>query len=523
MSDVMPSQLANSVLSKFYDVLTNGDESVPPSEDNFFSWCTPGMPVDAADFDFLSQGLTGVVRKEQADILRPPGEAATSQPLPPEELERLRAQDTARLYMQAENFARLVDFIPDVAKGAEDPFARLAVLNNEGSLSEVYARVLTMSQVAASEIPEETKQKIEKYRGLLNTTTTKKDLTDEAVETIEPSEVTKLYMEKMAAYEEASLGYQIARIDALTGADARAMHLWSMSANVMRNRVKAAMADWVSNGYKVDFEKINAFIDQVMSRDLTLLKQAYRDDMEKARLTGIVSGSDFYYSSLVPGNFATSSGWTKFSFKSGDMQSRSTSSYQNKRWNVSGGASYLGIFGGKAGRSESSSREEFTSTMSSSDFSLEFEIAQLQICRPWLHQSFMQSQSWRFDPANAELQGDVLSDGGAPPRGMLPAYPTSIVFVRNLQMSLGNSESFYNYLNEKKSSSTSAGGYVSFGPFFLGGTGGNMSSTDGSTRDRGYTFDRNGISVAGMQIAGFKCAVNDQRMPNPLQTIENWV
>ena len=55
MADVMPSQLANAVLSKFYDVLISGDESVPPSEDNFFSWCTPGIPVEANDFDFLTQ------------------------------------------------------------------------------------------------------------------------------------------------------------------------------------------------------------------------------------------------------------------------------------------------------------------------------------------------------------------------------------------------------------------------------------------------------------------------------------
>src|ERR671912_627498 len=58
MAEVKPSALANSVMGKLYDVLTGGDETVPKSEDNFFTWCTPGIPVDPLDFEFLKQGLT---------------------------------------------------------------------------------------------------------------------------------------------------------------------------------------------------------------------------------------------------------------------------------------------------------------------------------------------------------------------------------------------------------------------------------------------------------------------------------
>ncbi len=56
MPDVLPSQLMNSVMGKLYDILTNGDETVPQSEDNFFSWATPGIPVEPEDFNFLTQG-----------------------------------------------------------------------------------------------------------------------------------------------------------------------------------------------------------------------------------------------------------------------------------------------------------------------------------------------------------------------------------------------------------------------------------------------------------------------------------
>src|SRR5690606_36170383 len=117
MSLVEPSVMLNSVMGKIYDVLTNGDDTVPKSEDNFFSWCTPGIVVDPGDFNFLSQGLTGVVKKAALDELQSGDGGGDAQPpeLDPALLESLRAQDTARLYMQAENFARLVDFVPDLA------------------------------------------------------------------------------------------------------------------------------------------------------------------------------------------------------------------------------------------------------------------------------------------------------------------------------------------------------------------------------------------------------------------------
>jgi hypothetical protein len=525
VADVMPSQLANAVLSKFYDVLISGDESVPPSEDNFFSWCTPGIPVEPGDFDFLTQGFTGVVKKEQADILTGPvAEGTTPEPLPPAELERLRAQDTARLYMQAEAFARLVDFVPDVSKLNNEQFARLAVLNNEGTLSEIYARVLRMSQVVHTELDDATKANVARLQGLLVKKITETDvITQQPIEREVESDLVTAYKAMQFLYEDAVLQYNARRIDAMTGADAKAVNFFAMNANVLRNRVNTAKADWMTRGHRGEYEKIAAYISQVMERDLTVLKQEYKDAFERARLTGIASGSDFQYTTLVPGNFAKSNGWTAFSFSSSDFQSRSASSYQNKKWNVSGGASYLGIFGGRASHSESSSHQEYTGTVSTDQFALSFEICQVPIVRPWFMASFLSSKTWRFDVNSPDVAGDLLSNGKSPPDGLMPGYPTSIIFVRNLKMSLGHSESLLNYVKDQQSSSTGAGGYVSFGPFFLGGSGGNMSSGGQSTRDYGYHVDEQGISSPGMSIAGFKVHTLDERAPDPLSTVTAWV
>ena len=243
-------------------------------------------------------------------------------------LESLRAQDTAGLYMQAENFSRLVDFVPDLASTTNNQFAQLSIMNNEGTLSERYEYILRMSQIMQTELPEETKKKIEKFRGLLSVTKTKKNLIDDTeTQVTEPSPLVVVYNQKMGEYENAALEYNSHRIDALTADNVKAVHYWAINANILRNKVKAAMADWVSSGYKNEYDQMAAFIDQVMQRDMALLKQQYRDDLEKARLTGMASGSDFYYTSLVPGNFMKASGWTEFGFSSSDFNNSSNSSY----------------------------------------------------------------------------------------------------------------------------------------------------------------------------------------------------
>ena len=52
MADVTPQMLANSIMGKIYDILTNGDATVPKSDTSFFSWCTPGIPASPETFSF---------------------------------------------------------------------------------------------------------------------------------------------------------------------------------------------------------------------------------------------------------------------------------------------------------------------------------------------------------------------------------------------------------------------------------------------------------------------------------------
>jgi len=431
--------------------------------------------------------------------------------------------------MQAENFARIVDVVVDVTQLHNDQFARLSVLNNEGTLSQVYEHTLRMSQVMEKQLPADVTAKIEKFRKLLTTTVQKKNLIDDSVtEVVEPSPLVKTYNEKMAAYLAAALDYNSHRIDALTADNARAIHDWAINANIYRERVKAAMADWISSGFKNDYEQISAFIDQVTARDLALLKQQYKDDLQKAKLTGLASGSDFYFTSLAPGNFMKSKGWTRFSFGSSDFNSRSNTQFNYDRWDArkSSGGGLFGLFGFGKSSSQSSTmtRREYNSSFNSDHFSLSFEICQVPIIRGnWFHTDFLTSKTWRFDESDPEAKGQVLSDGAKPPKGMMVAYPTTAVFVRNLNMNIGHSDSFSHFVDEQKSSSSSGGGRMSIGPFFAGGGGYSQSSKSGATQnDYGYHWDGQTMSFAGAQIAGFKCHILP-KTPDPLPSITKWI
>ena len=466
--------------------------------------------MEEADFDFLQQGLTGVIKPESL-ITKDAEGKETLRVLTDAERSAEQAKATNQLYMQAETFARFVDIIAD-ASGINDALIRMNTKNDEGTLSDVYDFVLRFSQVANTELTPEEKAKIEKYRQLLQVEREKEDLvTGEKVKVLEPSPLVKAYNEKMTAWMDAALVYNNARINALTASTPQDVHNFAINGDIYRRKVAFAMSDWINNGYKNEFEGIAARIDQMSSRDLTILKALYKDAMAKAKLTGIVSGGDFYFTSLAPAGLVKSTGWTKFRFTNQDY------TYYSRNTNTggSGGGGFsLGLF--SIGGSGGGSKTTVDVNADSSDFVLTFEIAQGQIQRSWLKQHLLTSTTWRFDPNNPESKGDFLSDGKRPPakESMMPAYPTAMIFVRNLCLKFRNTTRVISSLK----TAAQGGGALSFGPFFIGGKA-KKSTTETHSDVHG---DGQGILVKGLQCIGFKCHLLP-KAPNPNPAIVNWV
>ncbi|WAC03468.1 hypothetical protein N7U66_08255 [Lacinutrix neustonica] len=411
--------------------------------------------------------------------------------------------------MQAENLARLADMIPDTSGVKGD--VTMNVWNPENTLSLAYRHILKFSQVANFEPDEKTKKKIERLRSLLQEKKIKKNIvTEEEEEILEETMLVKKYNEKLQNYLNHALEYNAHRVNALAAKDPAAVHYWSINASILRSKVMAAKNDWITNGFKEEYDQIAAFIAQVEGRSMVTLKQQYIDDMEKARLTGPASGSDFYYSSLIPGGFAeTDNGWTKFSFSSSDFQSNYK--FHSESGSVSARAGFFG-FGASGGVGHEKQKTE--RKIDTSNFSLEFKICQVPIVRPWFNTNYLTSKYWRFDKNNPEFKDNMVSDGETPPNGMIPAYTTTAIFVKDLHLKFSKSNSAFVDDVENTSAETSVG----WGPFNVSG----KYKNNNRELDINAHREGQGISVEGMQLIGFKCHILP-KSPDAKPNIEDWV
>jgi hypothetical protein len=116
-------KMMQSLLGKLYQVLNAGDNpSLPKPTSNFIAWCTPGIPWDEEDLEFIRKGVLGGTT----------------------------AQDIKESLNEAEDFARLVNLIPDVS-GVYDQQQQTAAYKQDGTLLwDVYEEVLVMLQGVAA-------------------------------------------------------------------------------------------------------------------------------------------------------------------------------------------------------------------------------------------------------------------------------------------------------------------------------------------------------------------------------------
>jgi hypothetical protein len=142
--------------------------------------------------------------------------------------------------------------------------------------------------------------------------------------------------------------------------------------------------------------------------------------------------------------------------------------------------------------------------------------------RPWFKPSFLNSKTWRFDPGNPDLKGNMLSDGGSPPKGLMPAYPTSVIFIRNLTLDFGDSSGMQSFMSQQSSNSQSGGVGFSFGPFSIGTSASHYGAQGSTTRSASYQWTDQGLNVPGMQIVGYRCHVLP-KSPDPSPSITAWI
>ncbi len=470
--------LMQALVAKLYGILTGDDESMKLPRNKFVSWFLPGVPFHPDDFRFAANGFVGDT-----------------------------AEEVNEAYHQAFVVSKLFDYVPDVSNDfVSDQMQQTLFAGTQDTISSVYNDVLKFSRVVHRELSEAEQAKLQKFRDLLSVEVEEVDiLTDEKKTITRPGKLTIAYTNAMNQYMKVADEYMTVKIDAMaaTGSDEEAkrrVHTWAQKSKFLRSRMDAAWNAWVAQGYKNEYEQIQAYIAQVTEKSLVLYKQDLRRKLDSALLTSPTDG-DFYYTTLLPGNFATSDGWSRFTFNQEDAETHAKA--KTNKWGASGSANF-GLF--SVGGSASGSKTTSQTDAASSNFGAEFEFAQIPLCRAFFDPGFLWMRSWTLDE-NWDLSFDKkVSDGADKPVGRLVAYPVSALFVRNVKLHSSNWSQHMDFMKK----SIGAGGSIGYGPFRVGGN----YKSGSSERNTSHHLDGDTLSIDGIQLIGTINSVFPQ-CPNP--------
>lgn len=468
-----------SVLGKIYTLLTSGDGTVPDSKDSFITWCIPGIPLNYSDLLFANK-LFAADADQARDLIN-----------------------------QASNFSRLVNFIPDTSSGIFDLEKQEAIYNQSGkTLWSAYETILNTSEVAdKGDLSPDKQAKLDKWRKLLVEVYEDKNIiTDEIEQKIRPGQLVRAYVDKQNNYINACLEYNSKRIAAMYAESPIIVQDWISNAYLYRLKVQNAYNAWVAEGYKNEYETITATINQWTKQSLVLWKQKLLDNLNLSKQIDLVNNQEFYLTTFWPLQFATTQeGWTNYKLEQETLSKYSQS--QSNTWDMKVGVG-IGLFGGSV--SAGVENGKLYDALDTSNFSINFEIVQIPLLRPWFYPEFLTSNAWRFR-FNSEI--DLVSDGGNPPQGFLPAYPTTAIFIRHLKAN-------FSELHDISSSYTQAikaGLKVGYGPFCLSG---NYHTASANSKVEN-TLNQEGLLVEGLQLVGFKCKILP-KSPSPSPAITDW-
>lgn len=475
------NQLGQSLIAQLYDIVAGGDGSVPPAPHTFLTWAQPGLPFTEDDFRFAELGLGNT------------------------------AEEIRERTEQAMAFSTLVDFIPEAASAYTS--AKQQAMwrpDAEARLSSVYGEILRFSKVVKHELTPDQAAKLEKFRQMLWNRKVVKDLiTDEEREVVEEGPILRAYNERMAKYLDAVTAYNTRRAMAAgaSGSEgATAVMDFQMNAQNYRLQVKAAADAWTSGGYRNEVDQMNAYINHVGLRDMSLWKQRLLELFDDGVLTTAGTGVQFHPALPIPGGFARSAGWTRYSFSHEVSES---SSYRSASSWKGGGKVNFGLF--SVGADGEHQRQETAEDEKVDSFKMSFELAQVLIARPWFYPEFLQNQGWTLERGHGWNYEDMPSDGGDPPEGRFIGYPTVAIFARNIDVQSSEFMRAYKQVSEK----ISGGGSVGWGPFSLGA----KRSSESDRKDQKVETTEQGLAVEGMQIIGF---VNHLlgKTPDPLADLD---
>lgn len=441
------NDIGTALLNTFYSVLTNGS----PARGTYLCYLDGGQAYSNDDLAFL----TNLSWMDSAQA--PPSNMTAVQ-----------------LAQAAQNFASTVNAVPQSA-GAWAP--------STNHIDNLFREIFLKQAVCPAIV-------------LTAQQTTELSNAQAAVTNLHPA-----YVQYQSAYAAA-----LAQLNTLQMTQNPAPPMFQITAQ--KAAVASAMQDWEALGGKSEYETQLATKTQLEGLGLTpvlaTLAQQYDALVQNVQ---DASGLSFAPVLTVPPDFMTGDiTWNTFSFSSQDTATDSSDTTADIGASVSGMAD---LFLVKADGAGTGTWTALGTTVGALTVSFEYVFVTLE--RTWLDTSILESNSWWFQGmTQANPKPDILfSTGALPPSGnaVWSLTPVSAIFVRNLTIALGSSDTQTTSALEGLAASAS----VKFLIFPIAS--GQADVTNQSSSHR-YSISGSTITATQVQLMFLLCTLMPQE-PNP--------
>lgn len=456
--------------AKIYSLMTHTDRGFESTAEDIVSWMVPAITFDNSGFDFATKGLAGRDRNE-----------------------------TNQLLHQANQFSQIVNSVPTSNSEIYQPFSE--------KLWNSYGRVLSTIQCANGALSAGQKAKLDKFWKLRFSLKEVIDIqTDQVSVLSQVGPVSKAFENSKALYEASLLGYNNAKVSALNDDLSSAVQTFALNGELYRSRVRAASQQWVSAGYKNEIEQIKSFVDQVSKTNLLDQKTKMIEQFNRGKLNDPIARSEFYLTKPVLTEILTGNSkqhWTNITFEESNI-----GSYSRKNTNAwrTNDRSHFGQFSVRSNRGDI---ENF-SEIDTSGFQISFDIAQVNLSRPWFDPNFFGMRSWKFSNPSTP----PLSDGRRPPQGSLIGFPTSCIFAKNVKIDFAElhkpNSSFVRSLKSSRQ--------ARFGIFMSGQS---FYPDSPNAKPTHRILNDGSLEISGLQLIALRSHALGQS-PNPDPAIRNW-
>lgn len=446
-------------------------------------------------------------RKDSYLCLSPIGYPVTALDIHPEQLlhsdDEEQKKEGLHRQMQLSNFLNQLPS-PSTIVDLEHRAADMTITGD--LLYDSYANVLRYAEPKDPKYDDEANKKAEKIREKLIKKVKKIDpFTGEVTETTESSDIVKNYLKYKNNFIEALTERGVAIEKGLYTNAANLDMYNNVLEEATRLKLETAMQQWIVDGYKNEYESVEASLADLGDRSPEVYKQKLKEALENARKSDPETNSSYYYTELFPSDFVISDkGWTQFAFDSKDFAGKKDGDSKGGGFgtNVDGTAlmffdPIVGVIGSltKVGGNFSKESGHSNENIDMSDLYVEFKIARATIDRPWFNTSFFEMNNWKLsEEAPEKMVSEGVVDGLPSLKGMLPYYPTEVIFAKDIVIrckDLTKSDSVI-----KKSISGHAG--ISLFGFHIGGSGKHSSyKTESSIHQ-----EEGMLKIDGMQIIG---------------------